>query len=193
MIFKWSLLKGYKKVSSSCCRCYYFALFRPVDKNHLEVGIENSTRNSIEGGFIHMFVGARGFEIDTFLEKRPSLRLNILHAYIDLCELEMLCVAEKSLAKHTIERLFISTHSQTIHTEVLKRPQKAGDKIEVTSDFDSETISVEGFVFATAPHIKQTFETNCSLEINIRKTQVNKIIAKLDQIPHLKTTYIHTL
>jgi uncharacterized YigZ family protein len=40
---------------------------------------------------------------------------------------------------------------------------------------------------------KQTFETNCSLEINIRKTQVNKIIAKLDQIPHLKTTYIHTL
>lgn len=40
---------------------------------------------------------------------------------------------------------------------------------------------------------KQTFETNCSLEIDIRKTQVNSIIAKLDQIPHLKTTYIHTL
>jgi len=40
---------------------------------------------------------------------------------------------------------------------------------------------------------KQTFETNCSLEINIRKTQVNKIITKLDQIPHLKTTYIYTL
>lgn len=40
---------------------------------------------------------------------------------------------------------------------------------------------------------KQTFETNCSLEIGIRKTQVNKIITKLDQIPHLKTTYIYTL
>jgi len=156
-----------------------------ADKNHLEVGVENFTRNSIEGEFIQMFVGARGFEIDTFLEERPSIRLNILHADIDLCELEMLCGAEKSLAKHTIERLFISTHSQTIHTEVLKRLQKAGYKIEVTSDFDSETTSFDGFVFATASHIKQTFETNLgSLFGRTGNLTLNpqQIIARLEQV-----------
>lgn len=43
------------------------------------------------------------------------------------------------------------------------------------------------------PVNKQTFETNCSLEIDIRKTQVNKIITKLGQISNLKVTYIHTI
>ena len=160
-----------------------------ADKNHLEVGVENFTRNSIEGEFIHMFVGAEGFEIDAFSEERPGLPLNIVHADIDLNELEMLRGASKSLAEHKIERLFVSTHSQTLHAQVIKRLQYLGYKIEVTSDFDNETTSFDGFVFATAPHIKPTFKNNLGLLFG-RADNLNltpeKVMIKLGAIAQYK-------
>ena len=156
-----------------------------ADKNHLEVGVENFTRNSIEGEFIHMFVGPEGFKIDAFSAERPGLPLNIVHADIDLNELEMLRGASKSLAEHKIERLFVSTHSQALHAQVIKRLQYLGYKIEVTSDFDNETTSFDGFVFATAPHIKPTFKTNLgSLFGRTENLTLNsqQIIARLEQV-----------
>lgn len=77
----------------------------------------------------------------------------------------MLRGASKSMAEHKIEQLFVSTRSQILHAQVIKRLQYLGYKIEVTSDFDNETTPFDGFVIATAPNITPTSKNNLGLLI----------------------------
>mgnify|MGYP003562882611 FL=1 len=38
----------------------------------------------------------------------------------------------------------------------------------------------------------QHFESMCSCNISIRKTQVNTVVSKLEQVPHLTITFLRT-
>jgi len=124
---------------------------------HLRAGTENFARNGFAGEFIEQFVGPGQFEVDAFLASRPGLRLDVLHADIDRSEIEMLAGAAGALASHRIDRLFISTHSQHLHAEVAAALTAADYRIEVSSDFDHESTSFDGLLFASSPEVEPLF------------------------------------
>lgn len=117
----------------------------------LLAGSENFTTNGMEGTFFCAQVGHGEMEIDKFLAERGIDRLSILHADIQGAELEMLEGAAAALASKRIDYLFVSTHSQELHQQVRAALERAGYRVEVSSDFNDETTSCDGLVFASSP------------------------------------------
>jgi hypothetical protein len=72
-------------------------------------------------------------------------------------EIQMLDAARATLAGRKIDYLFISTHSQKLHGNVVKTLEGHGYRVEVSSDYDNDTTSFDGFVLASSPNAKQIF------------------------------------
>ena len=127
------------------------------DLNCLKAGENNFARNGFKGEFIRAVVGKGQFEIDDFFRSRKIRQLDVLHTDIQGFEIEMLEGARSVLEQRRVHYLFISTHSQAIHGEVIDRLGNAGYRVEVSSDFDVETTSYDGFVFASSPEVETVF------------------------------------
>ena len=127
------------------------------DQNNLAAGVKNFDRNGFNGEFIQSFVGRGRWEVDAFLQSRHLERLDILHVDIQGYEAEMLEASQRTLKAHLVDYLFISTHSQALHSHVVAQLNSHGYRVEVSSDFDNETTSFDGFVFATSPRVKRIF------------------------------------
>jgi hypothetical protein len=69
----------------------------------------------------------------------------------------MLECAAGSLANKRINHVLLSAHSQDIHRSFVKKVVSFTCRVEVASDFDSETTSHDGFVFAANPSLKPVF------------------------------------
>jgi hypothetical protein len=124
---------------------------------NLTVGKGNFQRNGFEGVFINALVAKAQFEVDKFFDARNLSHLDILHADIQGYEIQMLEGARATLASTKIDYLFISTHSQKLHTDVVQTLGHFGYRIEVSSDFDNDTTSFDGFVFASSPGATRIF------------------------------------
>jgi hypothetical protein len=123
----------------------------------LKAGQDNFARNGFEGEFIKAFVGTGKFEIDDFFRNRKIKKLDILHTDIQGFEVEMLQGAQDVLTRRRVQYLFISTHSQQIHGEIVGQLDNLGYRVEISSDFDSQTTSFDGFVFASSPEVGPVF------------------------------------
>ena len=123
----------------------------------LKTGQDNFARNGLKGEFIKAFVGNGKFEIDAFFRERKIRRLDILHADIQAFEVEMLQGAESVLTKRRVDFLFIATHSQALHYEVVDRLKAQGYRVEISSDFEDQSTSFDGFVFASSPEVDALF------------------------------------
>lgn len=86
-------------------------------------------------------------------------RLSLLHADIQGHEGEMLAETGEALRRKLIDYVFISTHSQALHEDVRGCLAGHGYRIEVSSDFDNETTSFDGFVCASSPQVKPLFNS----------------------------------
>jgi hypothetical protein len=131
------------------------------DPVHLKAGIENFKRNGLKGTFINAMVGKDHFEVDQFIKERGLKHLDVLHADIQCAEVSMLEGCEPSLSDGKITYCFISTHSQELHSQILNKLRSAGFRIEASADFDKETTSSDGFVFAvheSAPVVLDDFQ-----------------------------------
>ena len=64
----------------------------------------------------------------------------------------------RTLAERRVDYLFISTHSQAIHAQVVAEMAWFGYRVEVSSDFDHETTSHDGLVFASSRDAVQIFK-----------------------------------
>jgi hypothetical protein len=122
-----------------------------ADIANLEAGRENFRANGFEGQFHQGLVGRGGFQVDAFLRESGLDRLDILHSDIQGFEEEMLEGAAESLAAHQVDRVFVSTHSDVLHSSVEAALRSHGYVIEVSSPFDSHTTSCDGFILASAP------------------------------------------
>jgi len=127
------------------------------DATCLKAGRDNFARNGFKGEFIQAFVGVGKFEVDDFFHSRKIRQLDILHTDIQGYELEMLQGAVHVLERRGVNYHFISTHSQAIHRAVIDRLAQADYRVEVTSDFNDQTTSYDGFVFASSPEVEAIF------------------------------------
>jgi len=124
----------------------------------LKAGQDNFAHNGFEDEFIQAFVGNGKFQIDEFFRNRKIRKLDILHTDIQGFEVEMLHGARDVLMRRRVQYLFISTHSQQIHRTVVQQVGDLGYRIEISSDFDAQTTSFDGFVFASSPDVNKVFE-----------------------------------
>ena len=127
------------------------------DRGNLAAGQANFARNGFDGEFIHEIVGNGHWELDKFINSRGISHLDILHADIQGAEGELLEGGQKTFANKLIDYVFVSTHSQDLHRRVVGDFARFGYRVEVSSDFDNETTSYDGFVFATGPASRRVF------------------------------------
>ncbi|MGI9489579.1 MAG: FkbM family methyltransferase, partial [Geminicoccaceae bacterium] len=123
------------------------------ERENLEAGRKNFALNGMSGEFIRAFVSNEQFQVDAFLTQKPTDEIDILHADIQGYELQMLRGAGKALRDRRIKRIFVSTHSQELHHEVMKCLQAADYRVDVSADFARETTSFDGFVYACLPDL----------------------------------------
>jgi len=124
---------------------------------NLQVGKHNFEINGFTGKFIQAFVGKGQFSIDQYLAEESINKVTILHSDVQGYEVEMLDDCSKSLENQVIDYLFISTHSQDLHLNVIKTLESFNYRVEVSSDFNYETTSCDGFIFASSPSIEPIF------------------------------------
>jgi hypothetical protein len=148
----------------------------------LKAGQDNFVRNGFKGEFIQAFVGTGKFEVDDFFRNRKIRQLDILHTDIQGYEVEMLRGAAHVLERRRVNYHFISTHSQAIHREVVGRLTQAGYRVEIASDFDDQTTSFDGFVFASSPEVEAVFSGIAVLgRDEIAKRRPAEILQSLDR------------
>jgi hypothetical protein len=133
------------------------AIMVEPDANNLAVGRANFSRNGFDGEFIQAAVAKGRWELDAFLQSRSISHVDILHVDIQGYEAELLEGGRNTLGKALVDYLFISTHSQVLHQGIISELARLGYRVEVSSDFDNDTTSFDGFVFASSPKAKQIF------------------------------------
>jgi Methyltransferase FkbM domain len=131
-------------------------LVEPVKEN-IDVGKANFKRHGFQANFILSPVDKHHFQVDRFLMELGYPRLNILHSDIQGYEVEMLQGATESFRRQLIDYTFISTHSQILHDQVIAALFELGMRVEISSGFDEETTSFDGFVFASSPAMSPVF------------------------------------
>jgi hypothetical protein len=128
------------------------------DPTCMAAGRNNFARNGFVGEFIQAAVSRLDWKVDEFLSGREIDLIDILHVDIQGFEVEMMAGAHDTLVNARINYLFISTHSQQIHCEIIAILKACGYRIEVASDFDLQTTSYDGFVFASSPRVNRLFD-----------------------------------
>ena len=116
-------------------------------------GEANFARNGHAGRFIAGAVGAGQMTVDGLMADQGLDRLAILHADIQGQEFDMLDGARRALRLRRIDHLFVSTHSQALHRDCLRRLGHHGYRIEASADFEQETTSYDGFILAVNPDL----------------------------------------
>jgi hypothetical protein len=127
------------------------------DPGNLAAGRANFARNGFDGEFVQAAVGKGGWELDPFVQSRIVPNVDILHVDIQGYEAEFLEGARATLGQALVEYLFVSTNSQALHQRVVGALAGYGYRLEVSSDFDNDTTSCDGFVLASSPRVKQIF------------------------------------
>ena len=68
------------------------------------------------------------------------------------------CKARRACSrKRRVDYLFIATHSQALHQDVVDRLKAHGYRVEISSDFEEQSTSFDGFVFASSPEVDSLF------------------------------------
>lgn len=127
--------------------------------HNLNAGRNNFELNGFSGEFLQAFVGKDSFRVDQYLGEKSVQKLTILHSDVQGYEMEMMDGCTKSLEGGLIDYLFISTHSQSLHFEVIKMLEGLRYRVEVSSDFDHSTTSYDGFIFASSYAVEAIFKS----------------------------------
>jgi hypothetical protein len=150
----WAHYSMWIKKIKPAARCFMVE----SDEINLFAGKENFKRNGMEGVFIKDFVGENAFSIDQFFAIQHIEKLDILHSDIQGYEYEMIKGARRSLQERRIDYIFISTHSDELHSQLENEIKSLGYRLEVSSNFSRHTTSYDGFILATSPNIKPIFK-----------------------------------
>jgi hypothetical protein len=160
------------------------SLVEPIKKN-IAIGRANFRRNGYEGDFIRSFVSRKRFTVDHFLKERGYPRLDILHSDIQGYEAEMLDGCADSFRRRLIDYVFVSTHSEILHHQVVAALTDARMRVEVSSACREETTSYDGFIFAVRTELPEMFHNFCPLgRRQILNSNPEKLVAYLSTTLH---------
>jgi Methyltransferase FkbM domain len=155
----WGFYSLWFKRSISSSRCF---LLEP-DLANLKSGQGNFARNGEEAIFEQSYIGStaglasdgiRIVSVDTFCEERSIQHVSILHADVQCAEMDMLRGASQMLDGKKVDFIFISTHSNRLHSDCLKFLETCGYEILADADLD-ETYSHDGLIVAKSDRIAE--------------------------------------
>lgn len=150
---------------------------------NLNSGIRNFETNGLTGFFVHASVGRGHLLVDRYLHESGIDHLDVLHSDIQGFEAEMLEGCAGALTEHRIDHLFISTHSADLHSEVVSRLSDLRYRIEVSSDFECDTTSYDGFIFASSPEKTPVFGNFTPLgRTQIESAQPEKLVSYISSV-----------
>ena len=155
----WGFYSLWFKKSVSGSRCF---LVEP-DLGNLKSGQANFVRNGEEGVFHQAYVGRAAataadgipvISVDAFCDERAIQRVNILHADIQGAEVEMLLGASRMLNERRIDFIFISTHSNELHSACLEHLASCRYDILAEADLGA-THSYDGVIVAKSSGLSE--------------------------------------
>ncbi len=162
---------------------------RPEAKNflvepetiNLDAARRNFDFNGFQGTFIQSMVGRAHFLVDDFFAWQAMPELTILHSDIQGYEMEMLEGAIDSFSQKKINYVYVSTHSNALHTSCCNYLNEMGYRIEVESDFETDSTSFDGLIFASSPNVEPVFKNFGAMgRLAIAKSTPSEVLTKLN-------------
>jgi len=141
--YSMSLLK--KKPEAEC-----FCI--EAGEREMQSGKANFELNGMEADFTIGAVGDKGIRVDDFLNQKGIAHLDILHSDIQGYEAQMLSGAREYFLAKAIDYVFISTHSQELHSTCLDFLKQMEYNVVASVDLD-ETFSCDGLIVAQNPRL----------------------------------------
>jgi hypothetical protein len=130
------------------------------DPHALLSGKNNFKLNALTGHFFNYYISdvdspgeVATVTIDRFLDENKIMRLDILHSDIQGFELKMLKGASKHLRQAKIDYIFISTHSNELHTDCINHLKNYDYQILCEANLD-ETYSWDGLIVAKHKNVQ---------------------------------------
>jgi hypothetical protein len=146
----------------------------------LEIGKNNFRINGFVGTHINLGIGAKAASLEDIVSSQGLDKVDILHSDIQGAELEMLFGASHLLESKRIDYIFISTHSESLHNEVIGKLVSFDYRIEVSSPFDEHTTSCDGLVLASSPNATRIFSEFSPMgRLEILKSSPSEVVTYL--------------
>ena len=133
-----------KKKNEAKCYCI------EAGEREMESGKANFELNEMKAEFTLGAVGDKGIRVDDFLNERGIAHLDILHSDIQGYEAQMLSGAKEYFLAKAIDYVFISTHSEHLHSTCLDFLKQMEYNVVSSVDLD-ETFSCDGLIVAQNP------------------------------------------
>jgi hypothetical protein len=120
------------------------------DEIRMRAGIMNSELNNIKCDFTKGYIdnSSDGLNMSNFIKQRNIEFVDILHSDIQGYEFILLEQLEEELKNKKINYLFISTHSNKIHYDIISFLEKLNYRIVCQCDFDNQTYQYDGFILS---------------------------------------------
>jgi len=150
-----------------------------IDTNNMNLGIKNFLLNNLTPNFFQGNVSTHGFNLMKFLNEQNINHLDVLHSDIQGNEFEMLNDISNFLLETRIKYLFISTHSNYIHSQCKNFLNSVGYKILCSCDFDHESFQFDGFILSCPNNLNEIKEFEVGNRIRtplISNEELNNII-----------------
>jgi hypothetical protein len=126
--------------------------------DYLDKGKQHCALNNVVADFTQGYIGNKHIRVSEFLKQKGLDQLDLLHSDIQGFELEMLQDIAPLLRQNKIKYLFISTHSDELHSACIDLLKANDYKIIASADFSVETFCYDGVLVAC--HVtNQTFGT----------------------------------
>ena len=119
------------------------------DLNNLKLGKQNCLLNNVNNvDFTQGFIGKTQVNLLNFVREKKIENIDILHSDIQGYELEMLKDVTELLIQKKIKYLFISTHSNNLHSKCIDLLKSCNYRIIASADFQTETFCFDGIIVA---------------------------------------------
>lgn len=144
-------------------------MIEPINMN---AGIYNFKLNNLKGKFFNYFIsdapkqlpnGAKAISVDSFIADNNIGFVDILHSDIQGDELDMLNGATHLINEKKVGYIFISTHSNELHTSCASFLNNLGYLKVCDANLD-ESFSHDGLLVFKNPDYKGTEKVNISLK-----------------------------
>lgn len=109
-----------------------------------------SFSQALVDGLPGMLDGLRVISVDSFCEEEGIDHLAVLHSDIQGYESRMLDGAERMCGERRIDYVFISTHSNDLHAECVRKLMAYGYHVVSDANLD-ESYQADGVIFAARP------------------------------------------